>query len=249
MDLGQLYAALEEADKRAQAGDEQAKLDAAELASMIQQYKEAPAPESEADYVSPIIPAVAVGVLSGAKGFTEIIPTAGNIARAMEQKAPAPTPKTTYNPRGVSVEQSVENWRNYSEAQNEAAKGIRRDSSLAKKYPNFQRNPLPVGPEATDARSLARQKLGIGTEATGRFLNKVPGVNVAGGAMAGYQGADAYNRFQEGDVLGGTVSALGSGSSAAATMLGKSNPRLRALGLVGGAVAPLINKGIDILRE
>jgi hypothetical protein len=249
MDLGQLYAALEEADKRAQAGDEQAKLDAAELASMIQQYKEAPAPESEADYVSPIIPAVAVGVLSGAKGFTEIIPTAGNIARAMEQKAPAPTPKTTYNPRGVSVEQSVENWRNYSEAQNEAAKGIRRDSSLAKKYPNFQRNPLPVGPEATDARSLARQKLGIGTEATGRFLNKVPGVNVAGGAMAGYQGADAYNRFQEGDVLGGTVSALGSGSSTAATMMGKSNPKLRVLGLLGGAAAPLINRGIDSLKE
>ncbi len=249
MDLGQLYAALEEADKRAQAGDEQAKLDAAELASMIQQYKESAVPESEADYVSPIIPAVATGVLAGAKGFTEAIPTAGNIAKAMEQKAPTPAPKTTYNPRGVSVEQSVENWRNYSEAQNEAAKGIRRDTSLAKKYPNFQRKPLPMGPEAADARSLARQKLGIGTEATGRYLNKVPGVNVAGGALAGYQGADAYNRFQEGDVLGGTVSAAGSGSSAAATMLGKSNPKLRALGLLGGAVAPLINRGIDSLKE
>jgi len=248
MDLNQLYAALEEADKKAQAGDAQAKLDAAELASMIQQYKEAPT--SEPDYVNPIIPAVATGILAGAKGFTEVIPTSGNIAKAMQQNAPsAPSPKTMYNPRGVSVEQSVDNWRNYSEAQNEAAKGIRRDTSLAKKYPNFQRNPLPITQETADARNLARQKIGAGLEATGKFANRVPGINVAGGALAGYQGADAYNRFQQGDVAGGTVSTLGSGSSAAATMLGKSNPKLRVLGLLGGAVAPLVNRGIDSLRE
>lgn len=250
MDLTQLYAALEEADKRAQAGDEQAKADAAELAAMIAQYKEAPEAE-EADYVNPIIPATAVGIASGAKGVVDIMPTAENIAKAMTPATPKTSSKapTMFNPRGVSVEQSLENWRNYSEAQNEAAKGIRRDTALAKKYPNFQRNPLPMGPESTAARNLAREKLGLAAEGTGRFLNKVPGVNVTGGALAGYQGADAYNRFQRGDVAGGTVSTIGSAGSGAATLLGKSHPKLRTLGLATGVVAPLVNKGIDKLRE
>jgi hypothetical protein len=251
MTLPELYAALEEADKRAQAGDAQAQTDAAELASMIEQYKESSAPAtSEADYVNPIYIAAGTGILGGAKGFSNAIPTAQNIASAMSPSTPSAPSNAPlkFNPRGVSVDQSVENWRNYADAQNEAAKGVRRDTSLAKKYPNFQRKPLPMGPEADDARNAARQKINKGVEFSGRMLNKTPGVNVAGGAMAGYQGADAYNRFQEGDVAGGTVSAIGSAGSGAATLMGKGSPKVRALGLATGAIAPLINRGIDKLR-
>lgn len=253
MDLPQLYAALEEADKRAQAGDEQAKLDAVELASMIEQYKESATSESEADYINPIVPAIVGGIGGAYKGTRDFIEE----FKSPTNQTPIPganQPKTMFNPRGQSVEQSVENWRNYADAQNEAAKGVRRDTALAKKYPNFQRPPQAI-PQEPDldlwqkARQTARQLPNKALNVTGRGLNRVPGVGVAGGAMAGYQGADAYNRFQEGDVLGGTVSAAGSASSGASSLLGKSNPRIRALGLIGGAAAPLINKGIDSLRE
>lgn len=142
---------------------------------------------------------------------------------AAPKAAPAPG-GTPYNPRGVSIEQSVQNWENYSQAQNEAAKRVRREAELHKKYPGFTRAQPPAPPPApTSALTQLREVIPGPVKAAGRFLegaaqsSVVPwlGRAVAGGA-AGYQGADAYNRFKQEDTLGGglsAISALGAGAS------------------------------------
>lgn len=71
------------------------------------------------------------------------------------------------------------------------------------------------------------------------------GRGIAGGS-AGFQGVDAYNRFQQGDYLGGVVSGLGSLGSAAALV---PHPLIRGVGTVVGAGAPMINELIDRLRK
>ena len=98
----------------------------------------------------------AVASLGGAAIGAAVNPTRGAIHDIITPPAPppkmsAPTPqtitpqnpvissdRTPYNPRRSSVEESVGNWKNYTDAQTEAAKGVRRDTSLLKKYPNMQ---------------------------------------------------------------------------------------------------------------
>lgn len=137
-------------------------------------------------------------------------------APAAKVAAPSGTP---YNPRGVSIEQSVQNWENYSQAQNEAAKRVRREAELHKKYPGFTRAQPPAPPAAAPS-GMAQLRAAIPgpVKTAGQFLSGaaqsgvVPwlGRGIAGGA-AGYQAADAYNKLfgPEKDIVGGGLSAIG----------------------------------------
>ena len=262
MTLPELYAALEEADRRAQAGDEDAKKDAIELASMIEQFKESSSSAQEPDAVSPIIVGTATGIAAGAKGATEMLPTAENIARANRiinppaaaPSAPATPAATTpygFHPGATSNAQ-------FNAEQIEANKllkpgnvppGYKVEGNSRLIVPTTVETPVkgtsPIIASKQEARQIALDKLKRGTTATGQFTGKVPGINVVTGGMAGYQGADAYNRAQRGDIPGAVISGTGSAGSAASTLLGKKHPIARIGGLGIGLLAPVINRAID----
>ena len=261
MTLEELYSALEEADRRAQAGDEEAKQDAIELASMIEQFKESTTPTQETDEVSPIIVGTATGIAAGAKGVSEVLPTAGNIARANKlinapatsaiPDTPAATTPHGFHPGATSNAQ-------FNAEQIEANKllkpgnvppGYKVEGNSRLIVPTTvdtqAKGTSPVIAPKQEARQIALDKLKRGTTASGQFASRVPGINVLGGGMAGYQGADAYNRAQRGDVPGAVVSGIGSTGSAASTLLGKKHPIARIGGLGVGLLAPVVNRAID----
>jgi hypothetical protein len=195
---------------------------------------------------------------------------------AGETSVPAPTasttpktiqPQTMLNPKGVSVEQSVDNWRTYNEAQNEAAKKIRRDSALTKKYPNLTTSPSPA------AQNLAAQKAQMAAEAaknaplSQKIAAKTPGMvkdlgaagsammksgvvpwlgrGIAGGSL-GFEAADAYNRFKTGDTTGAIISGLGAIGSGASLI---PTPLTRIVGTGLGLGAGALNAYRDRQRE
>jgi len=195
---------------------------------------------------------------------------------AGETNVPAPTasttpktiqPQTMLNPKGVSVEQSVDNWRTYNEAQNEAAKKIRRDSALTKKYPNLTTSPSPA------AQNLAAQKAQMAAEAaknaplSQKIAAKTPGMvkdlgaagsammksgvvpwlgrGIAGGSL-GFEAADAYNRAKTGDTTGAIISGLGAIGSGASLI---PTPLTRIVGTGLGLGAGALNAYRDRQRE
>jgi len=94
--------------------------------------------------------AAAVGALAGAS----VNPALNAVRNLTVPEVPAKSPspdgvyvtgdqkRTHYNPTGRTVEESIANWTNYTDAQTEAARGTRRDTALLKKYPNMQLGPL-----------------------------------------------------------------------------------------------------------
>jgi hypothetical protein len=181
------------------------------------------------------------------------VTTAANAPRTIQ-------PQTILNPKGVSVEQSLDNWRTYNEAQNEAAKTIRRDAALSKKYPNLTRAPSPA------AQNLAAQKAQLAAKAPtlgSQIAAKTPGVvkdlgaagsavmksgvpawlgrGIAGGSL-GFEVADAYNRAKTGDTTGAIISGLGALGSGVSLL---PHPLARVVGTaVGGGAA-----GLNVYRD
>lgn len=174
-------------------------------------------------------------------------------APAAKVAAPSGTP---YNPRGVSIEQSVQNWENYSQAQNEAAKRVRREAELHKKYPGFTRAQPPAPPAAAPS-GMAQLRAAIPgpVKTAGQFLSGaaqsgvVPwlGRGIAGGA-AGYQAADAYNKLfgPEKDIVGGGLSAIGALGAGASFI---PHPITRYGGTAISAGAEGLNQYLNYLKR
>ena len=160
---------------------------------------------------------------------------------------------TPFNPRGVTIEQSVQNWENYGQAQNEAAKRVRREAELHKKYPGFTRAQPPAPTTTPSAMSQLRQAIPGPVKTVGQFLGGatqsgvVPwlGRALAGGA-AGYQGADAYNRLRQGDMVGGGLSAIGTLGAGASFF---PHPAARYGGAAISAGAEGLNQYLDYLKK
>lgn len=183
---------------------------------------------------------------------------------AMSKAPVVPEGHTPFNPRGVSVEQSIGNWKNYNEAQLEAAKKVRQESALHKKYPGFTRagtEPVgaPIASNATMAERLAARALPGGASDVANFARgvydyKLPFIGGLGslagrsliGAGAGMQGAEAYNRAVEGDVPGAVISGIG-GLGTAATLLPFAPAKVLGTGV--GLSAEAINAYRDAMRK
>ena len=195
------------------------------------------------EVIGPIVNKGAEAVKSSKTGAFQ-----GNAA---PKKLPPGT--TLYNPRGVSVEQSVQNWENYGQAQNEAAKRVRRESELHKKYPGFTRAQPPAPTTPPSAMSQLRQAIPGPVKTAGQFLGGaaqsgvVPwlGRALAGGA-AGYQGADAYNRLRQGDMVGSGIGAIGTLGAGASFF---PHPAARYGGAAISAGAEGLNQYLDYLKK
>ena len=115
---------------------------------------------SDADLINVLNPTIG-GAIAG-----EVVGPLVNkgVEAVQANKAPtttAPSARaagTPFNPRGVTIEQSVQNWENYGQAQNEAAKRVRREAELHKKYPGFTRAqpPAPPAPQHLQCHNCAR---------------------------------------------------------------------------------------------
>jgi len=213
---------------------------------------------SDADLINVLTPTIG-GAIAGEvvgpivnKGVGAVQASNAPTTTAPAARAAAPS-GTPFNPRGVTIEQSVQNWENYGQAQNEAAKRVRRESELHKKYPGFTRAQPPAPAATPSAMSQLRQAIPGPVKAAGQFLGGaaqsgvVPwlGRALAGGA-AGYQGADTYNRLRQGDVVGGGLSAIGTLGAGASFF---PHPAARYGGAAISAGAEGLNQYLDYLKK
>jgi hypothetical protein len=116
--------------------------------------------------------------------------------------------------------------------------------------------------EAAQKAEAARRAAALGqgasslpgpVQAAGRFLGGAAQSGVTpyvgrglAGAGAGFQGADAYNRFQQGDIPGAAISGLGALGSAASFI---PTPMTRFGGAAVGVGAELLNQYLDSLKK
>ena len=116
---------------------------------------------------------------------------------------------------------------------------------------------LPVVPGTTAALSINRQvptppptptlqNIRQGAQTVGNVMGKIPVVPATlGGASAGYQGQDAFNRYQKGDMTGATIAGVGALGGLASMV---PHPATRALGATASAVSPAALAVLDKMR-
>jgi len=148
--------------------------------------------------------------------------------------------KQRFAPRGVSPEQSVGNWRSYMEAQNEAAKRIRRDTEMTKKFPQFTR----VTPDVLQKTPI--EKVSAPLEKVGRVAGKVPFLGALSGMASAEQMMEAKKRAESEDYVGATISGLGGVGSMLSAV---PHPLIRGVGLAVGSASPLALMAYDQYRK
>ena len=91
------------------------------------------------------------------------------------------------------------------------------------------------------------QKIRQGAQTVGNVMGKIPVVPATlGGASAGFQGQDAYDRYQKGDMTGATISGMGALGGLASMV---PHPATRALGATASAVSPAALAVLDKMRS
>jgi len=90
------------------------------------------------------------------------------------------------------------------------------------------------------------QNIRQGAQTVGNVMGKIPVVPATlGGASAGYQGQEAFNRYQKGDMTGATVAGLGALGGLASMV---PHPATRALGATASVVSPAALAVLDKMR-
>jgi len=90
------------------------------------------------------------------------------------------------------------------------------------------------------------QNIRQGAQAVGNVMGKIPVVpGVLGGASTGYQGQEAFDRYQKGDMTGATIAGVGALGGLASMV---PHPATRALGATASAVSPAVLAVLDKMR-
>lgn len=90
------------------------------------------------------------------------------------------------------------------------------------------------------------QNVRQGAQTVGNVMGKIPVVPGAlGGASAGYQGQEAFDRYQKGDMTGATVAGMGALGGLASMV---PHPATRALGAAASTVSPAALAVLDKMR-
>ena len=91
------------------------------------------------------------------------------------------------------------------------------------------------------------QNIRQGAQTVGNVMGKIPVVPATlGGASAGYQGQEAFNRYQKGDMTGATVAGMGALGGLASMV---PHPATRALGAAASTVSPAALAVLDKMRS
>jgi PcfJ-like protein len=220
----------------------------------------------------------AIGAGAGAVAGAIGVPVIQSGVNKVQQARVSPPPRmgiphpdevtpghTPFKPTGRTVEDSLENWKSYNEAQLEAAKKIRQESKLHKKYPGFTRAvpeleipPLPAN--AAIGERLGQKLWPTAMSDIGHFVQgvseyKLPFIgkvgplagHILGGAATGSQAVDAYNRLQQGDVTGSIISGVGALGTGTATL--PTPPLVKGVGAGVGLTAEAINAYRDAMAR
>jgi len=155
--------------------------------------------------------------------------------------------KQYFNPRGVSVEDSLENRRAYFDAQHDQDKGIRRRNDLAKKYPNYN-------PQANELEKTLAQKIGKSVSNIGGFMDHLAGPRLGGAVGLGgtaLEGSEAYNRIKTGDYPGAAIAGFGALGNLASMIPAATLPTaaIKGAGGVASIVSPLALMAYDAYRN
>lgn len=99
--------------------------------------------------------------------------------------------------------------------------------------------PIPPTPVLQNVRQ--------GMQNVGNVMGKIPAATgVVGGANVGFQGQEAFNRYQKGDMTGATVAGLGALGGLASMV---PHPATRALGATASTVSPAALAVLDKMRQ
>ena len=91
------------------------------------------------------------------------------------------------------------------------------------------------------------QNIRQGAQTVGNVMGKIPVVPATlGGASAGYQGQEAFNRYQKGDMAGTAIAGMGALGGLASMV---PHPATRALGATASAVSPAALAVLDKMRS
>jgi hypothetical protein len=90
------------------------------------------------------------------------------------------------------------------------------------------------------------QNIRQGAQTVGNVMGKIPVVPATlGGASTGFQGQEAFNRYQKGDMTGATVAGMGALGGLASMV---PHPATRALGAAASTVSPAALAVLDKMR-
>jgi hypothetical protein len=221
---------------------------------------------AQADQVNPLYGTVGGAFLGQIAG-----PAINKGVEAMRSGAPSAAPST---PSGASAGQkwaaktgfgtgpgqTVEEVSSAFKAENKPIGSGKISGKIARNSPMNVDKMLQL--EAAQKAEAARRAAALGqgasslpapVQAAGRFIGGAAQSGVTpylgralAGAGAGFQGADAYNRLQQGDIPGAAISGLGALGSAAAFI---PTPVTRFGGAAVGIGAEMLNQYLDSLKK
>ena len=162
--------------------------------------------------------------------------------------------KTGYGLGEGSTREAIERYKKYAPQPlgDQMFAGDPKKSSMGAGPRNLPTVPGTVAPLSinrqvpTPPPTPMLQNVRQGAQAVGNVMGKIPVVpGTLGGASAGFQGQDAFNRYQKGDMTGATIAGVGALGGLASMV---PHPATRALGATASTVSPAALAVLDKMR-
>jgi hypothetical protein len=162
--------------------------------------------------------------------------------------------KTGYGLGEGSTREAIERYKKYAPQPlgDQMFAGEAKKTSMGAGPRNLAVVPGTVAPLSINAQvpkpppTPILQNVRQGAQAVGNVMGRVPVVpGVLGGATAGYQGQEAANRYQKGDMTGATIAGMGALGGLASMI---PHPATRALGAAASTVSPAALAVLDKMR-
>jgi len=162
--------------------------------------------------------------------------------------------KTGYGLGEGSTREAIERYKKYAPQPlgDQMFAGDPKKSSMGAGPRNLATVPGTVAPLSinrqvpTPPPTPMLQNVRQGAQAVGNVMGKIPVVpGTLGGASAGFQGQDAFNRYQKGDMTGATIAGVGALGGLASMV---PHPATRALGATASTVSPAALAVLDKMR-
>lgn len=163
--------------------------------------------------------------------------------------------KTGYGLGEGSTKEAIERYKKYAPQPlgEQMFAGDPKKSSMGAGPRNLPTVPGTVAPLSinrqvpTPPPTPMLQNIRQGAQTVGNVMGKIPVVPATlGGASAGYQGQEAFNRYQKGDMTGATIAGAGALGGLASMV---PHPATRALGATASTVSPAALAVLDKMRS
>ena len=215
-----------------------------------------PAPASEEDLRKQ--KAAMIGGLGGfGVGATQTITGGGAQAPTTTANTPGGryAAKTGYGMGEGSTKEVIERYKKFAprDLGEQVFSGDPKKTSMGAGPRSLQVVPGTQAPLSINAKvpptppAPVLQQVRQGMQTAGNAMGRIPVVPGAlGGASAGYQGQEAFNRYQKGDLTGATIAGTGALGSLASMI---PHPATRALGATAATVSPAALAVLDKMRS